>query len=499
MGVIRRQSLKHASVNFVGLAVGALSTFLVYPHVQEQYGLIQILLQVGLIGLPVMSLGANTVAIRFFPRFEDKETGHHGFLPLLMLLCGAGFTLSLGLAWVFWEPYMHTVEYKSPLIREYFWLAFPIAFCFVISSVLFLYASNFKRIVVPSILLDFSQKIVLPLLMICVWKDWITLRTAVWCMVIHAASVTTGMILYLRWLGAWRWKPEFKYLTPALKREMAAYIGFWSLGGFALLVAAKSDIFMVGSIGAVKAAGAFTIAAALAAIIEIPIKSLYAASASSVARHLADDNMQELGKLYQGVSINLLSAGLLLFGGMWVCIEQIFSFFPANHAQELSAGVWVFFFIGMSRLVEMTTGMNNNIIYYSPYYRFSLLSLSISAVLTTALNFILIPKIGMTGAAVATLISMTLYNLFSVWLVWTKYRLFPFTWNTVLAVVFALLAFLFAFFIPDTGFTILDILIKGGVYAALFSFLILYFRVSADLFDLWRLGLGKLRQLTRKS
>lgn len=496
MGVIRRQSLKHAAVNLIGLAAGALSTFLVYPHVQEQYGLIQILLQVGLIGLPVMSLGANTVAIRFFPKFQDATHGHHGFLPLLMLLCAAGFTLSLGLAWIFWEPYMHTVASKSPLIRQYLWLAFPIAFCYVLSSVLFLYSSNFKRIVVPSLLLDFSQKIVLPVLMFCVWKNWITLQTAVWCMVAHSAFVTTGLILYLRWLGEWHWKPEFSYLTRELKREMAAYIGFWSLGGFALLVAAKSDIFMVGSISAVKAAGTFTIAAALAAIIEIPIKSLYAASASSVARHLADDNMEALGKLYKGVSINLLSAGLLLFGGMWVCIEQIFSFFPASQAAEIGAGIWVFFFIGLSRLVEMATGMNNNIVYYSPHYRFALLSLGISAILTTVLNFMLIPRIGMTGAAIATLTSMILYNLFSIWLVWAKYRLFPFTGKTFRAIGFALLAFSVAHFLPDSHFALLDILIKGGVYAAIFVFLILYFRVSDDLNDLWQLGRARVRSLT---
>lgn len=493
MGVIRRQSLKHAAVNLVGLAVGALSTFLVYPRVQEEYGLIQILLQVGLIGLPVMSLGANTVAIRFFPKFEDRKQGHHGFLPLLLLLCATGFTLSLGLAWVFWAPYMHSVEGKSPLIREYLLYAFPIAFCFVVSSVLFLYASNFKRIVVPSLLLDFSQKIILPILMICVWKGWITLHTAVWCMIAHAASVTTGMILYLRWLGEWHWKPDFRYLTPKLKREMAAYIGFWSLGGFALLIAAKSDIFMVGSLGAVKAAGAFTIAAALAAIIEIPIKSLYAASASSVARYLSDDNMQELEKLYRGVSINLLAAGLLLFGGMWVCIEQIFSFFPAGRLEETGAGIQVFFFIGLSRLVEMTTGMNNNIIYYSPYYRLSLLSLGFSAILTTALNFVLIPRIGMAGAAVATLVSMTVYNLFSVWLVWAKYRLFPFSRNTVLAVVFALLALGAVYFVPESGITLLDILVRGGIYATLYVFLVLYFRVSADLNDLWRTGWNRVK------
>ena len=228
MGVIRRQSLKHVSVNLVGLVVGAASTFLVYPHVREDFGLVQILLQVGLIGLPVMSLGANTVAIRFFPKFQDKAMGHNGFLPLLLLLCGLGFLLSGALAWVFWEPYMHSVEVKSPLIRQYLWMAFPMAFFYVVSTVLSVYSANFKRIVVPSILLDFSQKLVLPLLMIGVWKEWVTLETALWGMLLHAGSVTFGMVMYLRWIGQWHWKPNWRFLTPELKKELVAFISFFT-------------------------------------------------------------------------------------------------------------------------------------------------------------------------------------------------------------------------------------------------------------------------------
>ena len=83
MGVIRRQSLKHVIVNLVGLIVGAASTFLVYPHVFECYGLVQILLQVGLLVLPLMSLDVNTFSILFFRKFQDKSKGYQCCLTWL--------------------------------------------------------------------------------------------------------------------------------------------------------------------------------------------------------------------------------------------------------------------------------------------------------------------------------------------------------------------------------------------------------------------------------
>jgi O-antigen/teichoic acid export membrane protein len=380
---------------------------------------------------------------------------------------------------------MSRVEGNSPMIRKYLWMAFPMALFYVLSSVLAVYSSNFKRIVVPSILLDFSQKLALPLLMLGVWWQWFELETALWAMMAHSFLVFLSMVIYLRWLGEWHWKPNWQFISQDLRKELGAFIGFWAIGGFALLLAAKMDVFMVGSLSAVKAAGSFSIAVALAAIIELPIKSLYAASASFVAKHLSENNLVELEKLYKSVSVNLLVAGLLLFGGLWISIESIFHFFPENQLGEIAAGKWAFFFIGLARIAEMSTGLNNNVVYYSPYYRFSLFSLSIASILTIVLNLVLIPKWGMVGAAIATLCSVSFYNGFSVWLVWLKFRLFPFTVNTLYAIIFAILAYFLAHFVPYSGIDLLDIVLRGGVFALLFGLAIFSMKISPELNDLW--------------
>ena len=492
MGVIRRQSLKHSAVNIVGLGVGAVSIFFVYPHALESYGLAQVLLSVGMVGLPILSLGANTVAIRFFPRFQDKASGHHGFLPLLMTLCALGCTFFGLFAWIFWEPFSAALEHKSPLLNTYLWMGFPLSFCYITSSILAVYSSNFKRIVVPSLLLDFSQKLALPILLIAVWQEWISLEVAMWGLIVHAALVTASLVFYLKQIGEWHWKPDWAFLTPALRREMLQFIGFGAFGGFALLVAAKSDVFMVGSMSAVKSAGVYAIAAYLAAIIEVPIKSLYAASASSVAKYLADDNRPELEKLYKSVSINLLVAGLLLFGCIWISIDSLFQFLP--NGQELLAGKWVFLFVGLSRVVEMGTGLNNYMVYYSQYYRYSLVSLGVLAVANIVLSIWLIPIMGISGAALATLLSITGYNAVSLWLVWLKFELFPFTTATLKAIGLALLAYLVCSFIPVSGYHLFDMVLRSGFFALIFGVLVLRLRISEDLNGLEKMVLGKIKR-----
>jgi O-antigen/teichoic acid export membrane protein len=150
--------------------------------------------------------------------------------------------------------------------------------------------------------------------------------------------------------------------------------------------------------------------------------------------------------------------------------------------------------VGLSRVVEMGTGLNNYMVYYSQYYRYSLVSLGVLAVANIGFNFWLIPRVGMTGAAIATLLSIGSYNAISLWLVWLKFRLFPFTRATVLAIVFALGAFAAAYFIPHSGNVLLDIALRSGIFGLIFGAAVLHWRVSEDLNALAQMAWERLRR-----
>jgi len=389
------------------------------------------------------------------------------------------------LAALFWQPvsafFLERAKGDSTLLSQYLWMAFPMACFYVLSVVMSIYSANFKRIVVPSLLLDFSQKVIVPVLLIAVWQKWLHLEAALWGLLIHSSLVMVSMALYLRHLGEWHWRPYRSFLTPDLRRELWQFIGFGIVGGFGLQLASKIDVFMVGSLASLQSAGIYSIASFIAAAIGIPTVSLYSASASSVAKYLADDNRPELESLYKKVSINLLVAGLLLFGAVWTSVDSLFKIMPNGDA--LAAGKYVLLFIGLSRLVEMGTGLNNYMVYYSRYYLWSLVSLGVLAVANVLFNLWLIPRIGMNGAAIATLLSVTCYNMVSVGLVWLKFRLLPFSRNTTVAILLALGVFFAVQLVPHAGFPFLDIVARSGLYVLVFGLLVLRFRVSPDLND----------------
>lgn len=498
MGVIQRQGIKHSIVNFVGLAIGVASTLFVYSRkeVVEAYGLVQFLLSIGMIGFPLFSFASSAIALRFFPYFEDKTSGHHGFLTVLLGLSLLGWTVCAGIAFFFWGTIKTFVAGDSPALQAHLWIAFPLTLLYTLATVFVQYAANLKRIVVPSLLFDFSLKLALPSFLVALWLGWLDLPTVLRLLIVHFLLVTVALVVYLHAMGERFARPNFDFLTPKLRRDIAGYAGFIMVSGVAVLLAIRADTFLVGALTDMKRTGIYAIALNIAVAIDIPIKGLHAASVPFMTKYLAEENWTELRSLYHKVSINLLTAGLLLFGCIWVSVDDLYHLMP--NSGEVSQGKFVLLFLCIGKLIEMAVSLNSPLVYYSKYYRYALVSICLLALANIGFNIWLIPVLGLPGAAVATLLSITCYNLFGLVLVWTKFRMQPFTRSMILAGVLAVAAMAAVWFLPSTEYALVNIALRSGLFALLFALLVIRFRVSEDIVELWRDLLKKMKELAKR-
>ena len=94
MGVIQRQGLKHTIVSYFGGLIGLFSTIFIYPRVPELYGLFRVIIDATMLIVSFFSLGLSTHAVKFFPKFKNLKTGHHGFLGFLLIGSSIGFIIS---------------------------------------------------------------------------------------------------------------------------------------------------------------------------------------------------------------------------------------------------------------------------------------------------------------------------------------------------------------------------------------------------------------------
>ncbi|MDZ7690389.1 MAG: polysaccharide biosynthesis C-terminal domain-containing protein [Balneolaceae bacterium] len=104
---------------------------------------------------------------------------------------------------------------------------------------------------------------------------------------------------------------------------------------------------------------------------------------------------------------------------------------PEYHSQ------WVIIIIGVAKLIDMATGVNGQIILHSKHYRFDLYTMIFLVILTVATNYLLIPIYGILGAAIATALSILVYNLIKCIFVWITFSMQPFHWSSLAVLAIA--------------------------------------------------------------
>jgi O-antigen/teichoic acid export membrane protein len=259
-----------------------------------------------------------------------------------------------------------------------------------------------------------------------------------------------------------------------------AIFGMVSSAGY--MVVNKIDTWVVGTFVGLKSNGIYNIAAYIAGVLQIPMRAIVNISVPLVSKHWYENNYAELGILYRKASLNILLPGLLFFGAFGVSIDPFFAVIP--NGKVLIAGKAVVIILGIAKLIDMGTGLNNHLLSYSKEYKLALISITILAGMTLGFNWLLVPKYGLVGVALATLISTTCYNLNSVFIIWYKYKLQPFSRKTVYAVGLAAALFLLIWLIPVVFNPYVMILLKSGLYCLLYGGIVLYSRISPDLNDL---------------
>ena len=97
MGIVRNQSIKNSISFYIGMAIGAINTVIIYPNVfndyPEHFGLIQILVAYAIVVSTFTTLGIPKLFVRFFPAITEK--GQLYFLSFITPLLGFVFALLL--------------------------------------------------------------------------------------------------------------------------------------------------------------------------------------------------------------------------------------------------------------------------------------------------------------------------------------------------------------------------------------------------------------------
>lgn len=490
-----RQGIKSTIVQYAGVAIGAVANLFLYTTLKEEYGLVQVLIVIANVILPFAMLGSYSLAVKFYPRFKNPDAGRQGFLTLLLLIAGVGIGLYLA-TWGYLDNWLQEV-YLSDTREDYRqYIKYIPAFVILLALIklLFQYTSNFRLITIPTLLEQFMLKVTLPILLVCFLLGWLTIEQVVIGVVANYALALIGMLIHLAKIGELKLPKPTKNVL-AERKNMAGFAGYGIASMLGTQLAFRVDVVMVTSFLGFGAAGQYTIVLFIAEVISKPYSNVRSVLAPEVSASWKENDRNKLRTLYQSSSKNLLMVSAYMFGGILVCFESLTVL--ASNGDVLAGAFGAFVALGLSRMVDSATSINEYIISFSDRYHFNLVAILVLAVTNIALNNYLIPLYGITGAGIATLISITLYNLAKVLFAGFAFHLWPFGKTTLeIALVFAAII-AGVYYTPNLGIWWLDILWRGGLLTFLIATYAWWRAPSAEVKGIMRTVLSKIVETSR--
>lgn len=495
MGVIKNEGIKQSIVTYIGVLIGAANTMYFYPKyfTEEELGLFRFLMDTALLIYPFVSLGITNLCIRMFPTFRNKENGHNGMLYFLIIGVLIGYGLFL-LCFMFTYPFIDVwLSGKSDMIRDNWAYVVPLAGIVILASIFTLYILNFKKVLLPSIFNELFLKIGLPAIAVLIFFDVLSITEGIYVLIGVNAARLVALAIYVIYLKEWHWKPNWKFLTKPLLKEMGEYSFYGVLGSMGSIMATRIDILMIATLADddLKAVGVYSIALFIANVIAVPSRAINNIASPVIAESLKNADEVEVKRIYSKSSLVLTTLGLFFLIGIWCSVDDLFALMP--NGEQYEGGKYVILILGVGRLFDLATGTNHQIIAYSKFFKFNFYAVLILAILNVVNNFVFIPLYQINGAAIATAASLVIFNICKSVYVYMKMGHQPFSWETLKVFVIGALVYLFAMNISPTNIPLADIAIRSAAISVAFIGSVIYFNISEDLSYLFWQTLEKLK------
>lgn len=478
MGVIKRQTIKGSVYSYLGVAIGFLVTIISIKLLStDQIGLTAILVAVSGIYSQFSTLGFTKVIERLFPYFRSEDNKHNGFLSITVLVGLTGFIISL-ISFFLLKPYIvEHYQAKSPLLVEYIWYLVPLIFFRMYSVMLDTYNKMLFDATTGTILNDFVYRVGNLMLLGAFYLKWIGFTEFITGYVFFLslpAIYLTGLLLYR---GQFNLQIRRGFIKPALRKEMISLSLFGIIGGVSSIALKQVDTIMLNAYTDLSTTGVYSIIFYFGTVVLIPSVALGKISSTIIADSWKNNDLKTISDIYFKSSINQLFFSLLLFILIAANVENVIQLL----GQKYLGTEWVIVLISLSSLIVASTGSSVQIIGTSHKYKIQTYSLGVLVLLSVIFYSIFIPILGMTGAALGSLLSVAGASLLRVFYLHRNMKLFPYRLIHLKCLAFGILAFLVGKFFPVIGNYFIDLIIRSSVISVVFIGLCYFFPVSDEL------------------
>ena len=476
MGIIRKQSIHNSISLYIGIFIGAVNTILIYPFVfesnPEYWGLLQILVSYSVIFSSFSHLGGPSIFLRFFPKAQVKSE----LLIFALSLCLIGFLL-FALMFLFFKDSLLSFIDATPLLQDHFYwvgvLVFALSFFDLFSSV----SRSHLDSSTPVFLNEVFVRVCVLVLLALYHYEWIIFNQFL-LFFISIYLIKLFILLFIQFKNK-----RLSFSMQSSKsdfKEQLKYGLYVITGGGAAILVSRFDMLMIEHYLDLKQVAYYGLAFFMGSVIRVPSRSISSISSPLIAKSFEQNNLSNIQSIYSKSSINLLIIGAILFLCILLNIDDILSILP----EKFSHGKIVVLFIGAAQLVNLVAGLHGLILIHSSYYKSIVYFNLFLFLITFVTNLIFIPMYGINGAALATFISLLLFNAVRMIYVYKKMNFQPFSTKTAIAFLMIVVIYFGLNYIPLTSIALVNIVIRSLIACILVAFTVHHFKLSDDISSL---------------
>lgn len=487
MGIVMKQSAANTVVTYFGFGIGAVNALFLYTTFlgKLDYGIVQYVLSGANILMPFLAFGVHNTLVRFFSRYASEKE-REVFLTFMLFVPLIVVALFMFAFWIGYDFITGLFLSDNEEVRPYFWLIPVIGVFMAYFEIFYAWVKVHMRSVLGNLISEVLVRVIVMGLLLSLHFGQISKHAF-----IYGLALAYGLQFFTMFLYAVKVRmPKLRLSIPAHGKELLYYSVFAIMSGGVAVLLVDFDKIIIGRFGLTEGIAVYGVGIFIATVIAVPARAMLQIVYPITAKLMVEKKYDQLDELYKKSAITLQYFGGFILLCIFLNISQMYKLIPGHY----EAGTMTVFLIGLSKFCDVMLGNNNSIILNTRYYRAVLLFGLLLVALMLTLNIVLIPLYGITGSALATLISVVIYNSIKLAFVVKKTGMYPFTsatWKSLCIIAGIFLAFYFWEF-PFHPFV--NIFLKSGLIAGLYVYLNHIFEISPDVNAIVGNALSKVRR-----
>lgn len=226
------------------------------------------------------------------------------------------------------------------------------------------------------------------------------------------------------------------------------------------------DKIMIGNFLDISDVGIYTVALQFGAIPSIALASFNTIITPQIANLFSQNKLEEIDSLYKFETKWITSINLLVFGLILILNKDIMRI----TGSDFEVGGITLIIISIGQIINSAVGSVGIINVMTNHPKYAMNINIISVIINIIMNYFLIGRLGINGAAIATATSLGLNNIINYFMIYKNYKFFPYNKYNAFILIVTAISTTFLYFLAKFNFQnfVIRLIVCSMIYTMIY-------------------------------